>query len=63
LIIPWLSGSEVDPQRTETRRAGRLGSVAEHIRSPGDLEIDETGGYDRSLKLCFQQSAGNSAGP
>ena len=30
---------------------------------PGDLEINETGGYDRSLKLCFQQSAGNSTRP
>ena len=30
---------------------------------PRDLEIREPGGGDRRLKLCFQQSTGNSTGP
>jgi len=40
-----------------------LGCVAEHITAPGDCEIHKTGGFDRSFKLCFQQSTGNSTGP
>jgi hypothetical protein len=40
-----------------------LRRAAKDIGLPRDLEIDKTGGYDRSLELCFQQSTGNSARP
>ncbi len=53
LIVDRFSCSEVDAQCAKTCRAGRLRRAAKHITLPGDLEIDKTGGYDRSLKLCF----------
>jgi hypothetical protein len=49
LIILGFSGPKVDPQRSEAGCAGGLRRAAEHIRPPGDLEIDKTCGYDRSL--------------
>jgi hypothetical protein len=40
-----------------------LRRATKDIGLPSDFEIHKTGGYDRSLELCFQQSAGNSARP
>ena len=57
------SSAEVDSLGAEGRSAGLLWCVAEDILSPGDLEVLETDlGYE-GLKLCIQQSAGDSAGP
>jgi len=63
LIIPRFTSPKVYAQCAKVGCAGRLGGAAEHVCSPGDLEIDKTGCYDRSLELCFQQSAGNSTCP
>ena len=63
LFIGRFPGPKVDPQCSEAGCTGRLWSAAEHIRLPGDLEIDKAGSHDRGLKLCFQQSAGNSTRP
>jgi hypothetical protein len=49
LIIRRFFSPEVDTQRAKARRARRLRRAAEHIALPRDLEIDKTGGYDRSL--------------
>jgi len=54
---------EIDSDRAKRARAGCLRSAVEDLGLPGDLEIGETGSDDRRLQLCFQQSAGNSAGP
>jgi hypothetical protein len=35
----------------------------EDIRLPSDLEINKSGGHDRGLQFCFQQSTSNSARP
>lgn len=43
------AGPEVDAQRPELLSATCLGSVAEDILAPGDLEPYETGGHDRGL--------------
>jgi len=56
-------GAEIDPQRTKVRGAGGMRRAAEDVSPPGDFEIDKTGGHDRVLELCFQQSAGNSTCP
>jgi hypothetical protein len=40
-----------------------LGRAAENVGSPGNFEIHKTGHDHGHLQLCFQQSAGNSAGP
>jgi hypothetical protein len=63
LRIHRLAGAEVDAERPEVGCARRLRRATEDIRSPGDLKVDKTGGQDRGLELCFQQSAGNSASP
>ena len=63
LIVDRFSCPEVDSQRSKVGCAGCLRRALEDIALPGDLEIDKTRGYHRSLKLCFQQSAGNSACP
>jgi hypothetical protein len=56
-------GAEVDAQGAEVVGTGLLRRTTEDIRPPGDLEPHKTGGHDRRLKLCFQQSTGNSTGP
>ena len=63
LALLLFSCTEINPQRPEVGCAGGLGGAVEYIRPPGDLEIGKTGGHDRSLELCFQQSAGNSTRP
>jgi hypothetical protein len=62
-VIDRFSRSEVDSQGAKVCCAGRLRRIIKDIGLPSDFEIDKTGGYDRSLELCFQQSAGNSARP
>ena len=57
------SSSEVDALGAEGRGAGLLWRVSEDILPPGDLEVLETGLGHEGLKLCVQQSAGDSAGP
>jgi hypothetical protein len=54
---------EIYSQRTEIGRAGRLRCACKDIGAPGDFKIGKTGGCDRSLKLRFQQSTGNSTRP
>ncbi len=63
LVLRRFVGPEVDAYVTEGRGTGLLGCSAEHILSPGDLETLEASHRDHRLKLCLQQSPGNSAGP
>jgi hypothetical protein len=35
----------------------------EYVSLPRDREVLESGFFDNGLKLCFQQSAGDSPGP
>lgn len=63
LVAAWLAGAEIDTQGAELCRAGRLLCPCINIALPGDGEIDKSGGHDRGLKLCFQQSTGNSTCP
>ncbi len=58
-----LSGAEVDAYRTESLRAGLLRRISEYLSLPSDLEVQKAGFGDHGSKLCFQQSAGYSAGP
>lgn len=58
-----LACAEVDAKRPKVGGAARLWRAAEYIRAPGDLEIDKASSHDRGLKLCIQQSTGDSAGP
>jgi len=58
-----LARPKVDAQGPELGGAGILRGAAEHIRSPGDLEVLEPSRSHHSLELCFQQSAGNSPTP
>src|SRR5215218_5576921 len=58
-----LAGPEVYPQGPVVSRAAGLRGAAEDVLAPGDLEPDETGGHDRDLELCLQQSPGYSPGP
>jgi hypothetical protein len=54
---------EIDPDSAEARGTRLLGCIAKDVSSPRDLELLESYGGDRRLELCFQQSAGDSAGP
>lgn len=54
---------EVDAQRPEFGGAGLLGCATENVLPPGELKILKTDSRDDRFQLCFQQSAGNSAGP
>ena len=55
--------TEIDSHGAELRGARRLWRAGEDLGAPGDLEIDEPGRDNRCLKLCLQQSAGDSALP
>lgn len=43
------AGAKVDALRPKRSGVGGLGRAAEDVGLPGDLEIHETGGHDRSL--------------
>lgn len=62
-LVARLSCSEVDSQGAELRGARRLWRASVDVSTPGDLEIDEPGRGDRCLKLCVQQSTGDSGLP
>ena len=55
--------AEVDSHGAELCGARRLWRASVDVAAPGDREIDEPGGDDRCLKLCIQQSAGDSTLP
>jgi len=61
--ISQLAGAKIDAHSFESLGAGLLRRAAKDICTPGDFEPNETRSLDKSLQLCFQQSAGNSAGP
>ena len=63
LLIGRLACAEVDAYRPEFCGATSLRSATEDVHSLRDLDVNETGGHDRGLQFCFQQSTGNSAGP
>ncbi len=50
-------------QRPERRRAGLLSGAAEHIAVQADFKVFKPGSLHKGPKLCFQQSAGDSASP
>jgi hypothetical protein len=56
-------GEEVNAHGPKVGSAASLGRAAKDIFTPGNLKVNKTGSQDRCLKLCFQQSAGNSTGP
>jgi hypothetical protein len=58
-----LGRPEVDADGAKRTRAGRLRCARKDLGLPRDRKVGETGGDDRRLKLCFQQSTGNSTGP
>ena len=62
-FVARLSCSEIDSQGAELRGARRLWRASVDVSTPGDLEIDKSGRSDRCLKLCVQQSAGDSGLP
>ena len=55
--------TEIDSHGAELCGARRLWRAGEDLGAPGDLEIDEPGRDNRCLKLCLQQSAGDSTLP
>ena len=57
------SGEVVYALGAECEGFGLLRSPTVDIRFPGDFEPFETGGIYGRLKLCFQQSTGDSAAP
>ena len=49
--------------RAKRARARRLRCTVENLRLPGNFKVGKASSDDRRLKLCFEQSAGNSARP
>ena len=62
-LVMRLPCAEVDSHGAELRGARRLWRASVDVAAPGDLEIDEPGSDDRCVKLCLQQSAGDSTLP
>ncbi len=58
-----LSRAKVDTLGAEVGGARLLRCAAKNFGLPRDLEADEAGGFYKGLKLCFQQSAGDSTSP
>ena len=63
VLLGRFASSEVDSECAETRRTRALRRAFEHVFPPRDSEVPESGIIDDGLKLCFQQSAGDSPGP
>jgi hypothetical protein len=63
LVCNLLSCAEVHAERSERRRVLVLRCAAKDIRSPRNLDLVETTFSQERDELCFQQSAGDSAGP
>lgn len=63
IVVVGSPGAKGDAEGAICCGAAGLRSACENVAPPGDCKIDEAGGHDRGLKLCLQQSAGNSAGP
>ncbi len=66
IAIPARSGlarQKRDAHGSQADRPGLLWRVAEHIFAAFDGEVAKTGFTHDCFQFCFQQSAGNSAGP
>jgi len=59
----FLSCAEVHAEGPEGRRVLVLRRAAENVGSPRNLDLVETAFSQERDQLCFQQSAGDSAGP
>lgn len=62
-LIVRLPCAKVDSHCAELRGARRLWRASVDVAAPRYLEIDEPRRYNRCVKLCVQQSAGDSALP
>lgn len=62
-LVGRFAGAEIDPLRAKAGRAALLGRAAEDIVAPRNFKRHKTGLDHPCAKLCFQQSAGNSARP
>jgi len=62
-FIARFTRAEVDSEGAELRGARGLRCASVNIGAPGNLEINEPGGYHRCFKLCVQQSASDSPLP
>jgi hypothetical protein len=62
-MVAGSASAKRDPPRAEFFGARRLGSIGVNVHAADDLEVDESCGDDRRLKLCLQQSARDSAFP
>jgi hypothetical protein len=63
MLSAALPRAEVHTERSELCGALVLWSAAENIRAPRNLDVVEAGFSEERDQLCFQQSAGDSAGP
>ena len=63
VLAPRFARAKTDSERTEFRGAAGLRCVRIHVNARRDFKSDKAGSDDRRLKLCFQQSPGDSALP
>ena len=62
-VLERLTRPKVDAQSSEVGGAGLLRGAIEDFGLPSYLEAHKAGSFDKRLKLCFQQSAGDSTSP
>ena len=62
-FLSRFSSPKVYALRSKVGGAGLLRRPIKHIGFPRYLEAHETGGLHQRLKLCFQQSTGDSTSP
>ncbi len=62
-FIIRFASPEVDAQGAKVTGTAFLGCACEDVGAPGYLKVHKSGLNHHHLKLCFQQSTGNSASP
>ena len=62
-VVAGATRAKTDSHRSELGCARCLWRVSVNVQSAHNLELDESGGDDRRLKLCLQQSTRDSAFP
>jgi hypothetical protein len=54
---------QADSPGSEFKRTRWMGHILEHVVITTDRRLDKTCATDRTQQVCFQQTAGDSAGP
>ena len=63
IVAHRFAGANTNPERTERLGVATLGRAAKNVGAPRYRNVNKAGADECPNELCFQQSAGDSAGP